>query len=230
MGDSTIQTKRATEAKSRKTAKRVKTYHAAGWGDYNVNFAVPGAGGAQDVPQFLKQLDALSIFPTTRQDIIAQLTSNLKTLKSKNELLIEQQSKLEHSAYNLNFPEHDVITITDTQSLDQVMSCPFRMPILHRATKEHPSLNPYPSFGIEDFLKHLAKDNEATLCVYDYSMFQAHQRTRSTTVSELLECFQSVPTHMRIWHIPESAHPLVGPTKNRQHYMTPSRTSNRIQC
>ena len=189
--DSITQKKRATEAKSRKNAKRVKTYHAVGWEDYNVNFAVPGTGGAQDVPQFLKQLDALSIFPTTRQDIIAQLTFNLKTLKSKNELLIAQQAKLEHLAYNPNFPEHDVITITDNQSLNQVISCPFRMPILHRATTEHPSLNPYPKFGIEDFLKHLAKDNEASLCVYDYSISQPSQRTRSTTVSELLECFQS---------------------------------------
>ena len=84
-----------------------------------------------------------------------------------------------------------MITITDTQSLDQVISYPFWMPILHRATKEHPSLNPYLSFGIKDFLKHLAKDNEATLCVYDYSTTPACQRTRSTTVSELLECFQS---------------------------------------
>ena len=191
MGDSTTQTKRATEAKSRQNAKKVKTYHAADWGGYNVNFLVSGTGGAQDVPQFLKQLDALSVFPTTRQDITAQLTSNLKTLKSKNELLIAQQAKLEHSAYNLNFSEHDVITITDAQSLDQVMSCPFRMPILHRATMEHPSLNPYPNFGIENFLKHLAKDHEATLYVYDYSISQACQRTRSTTVFELLECFQS---------------------------------------
>ena len=156
-----------------------------------MNFLVPGTGGAQDVPQFLKQLDALSVFPTTRQDIIAQLTSNLRTLKSKNELLIAQQSTLEHPAYNPNFPEHDVITITDAQLLDQAIGRPFRMPILHRAIAEHPSLNPYPGFGIKDFLKHLAKDNEATLCVYDYSIPQACRRTRSTIVSELLEFFQS---------------------------------------
>ena len=68
---------------------------------------------SQDVPRFLKQLDALSVFPTTRIDIIAQLTSNLRTLKSKNELLIQQQSKLEHSAHTLIFPKHDVITITN---------------------------------------------------------------------------------------------------------------------
>ena len=191
MGDSTTQKKRATEAKSKQNAKRVKTYHAADWRDYNVNFLVPGTGGAQDVPQFLKQLDALSVFPTTRQDMISQLTSNLRTLRSKNELLMAQQAKLEHSAYNLNFPEHDITTITDAQSLDHVISCPFRMPILYRATTEHPSLNSYPSFGIEDFLEHLAEDNKATLCVYDYSISQACRRTHSTTVSELLECFQS---------------------------------------
>ena len=92
---STSQTKRMIEAKSREIAKKVKTYHTADWGDYNVNFSVPGTGCVQDVPQFLKQLDALSVFPTTRQDIIAQLTSDLRTLKSKNELLVEQQSKLQ---------------------------------------------------------------------------------------------------------------------------------------
>ena len=61
---STAQAKRKIEAKSRENAKRVKTYHAADWGDYNVNFPVPGTGSAQDVPQLLKQLDALSVFPT----------------------------------------------------------------------------------------------------------------------------------------------------------------------
>ena len=88
--DLTTQTKRATEAKSREKAKKVKTYHAADWGDYDVNFPVVGTGGVQDVPRFLKRLDALSVFPTTRQDIVAQLTSDLRTLKSKNELLIQQ--------------------------------------------------------------------------------------------------------------------------------------------
>ena len=48
--DSTSQTKRTTEAKSRKNAKKVKTYHTTDWGDYNVNFLIPGTGGAQDVP------------------------------------------------------------------------------------------------------------------------------------------------------------------------------------
>ena len=60
--NSTTRTKRATEAKSRENAKKVKTYHAANWGDYNVNFLIPGTDGAQNVPQFLKQLDALSVF------------------------------------------------------------------------------------------------------------------------------------------------------------------------
>ena len=35
---------------------------------------------------------------TTGFDIIAEITSNLRTLISKNELLVEQKSKLEHSA------------------------------------------------------------------------------------------------------------------------------------
>ena len=39
-----------TEAKSLENAKKVKTYHAADWGDYNMNFLIPGTGTAQDVP------------------------------------------------------------------------------------------------------------------------------------------------------------------------------------
>ena len=46
---STTRTKRAIKAKSRKTAKKVKTSHTVGWGDYNVNFLVPVKVGAQDV-------------------------------------------------------------------------------------------------------------------------------------------------------------------------------------
>ena len=187
---STTQTKRTIEAKSRENAKRVKAYQTADWGSYNVDFLLPGTSGAHNMLRFLKQLDTLSVFPTTRPAIIPQLTSDLRTLKSKNELLIEQQSKLEHSAYNPNFPEHDVITITDALSLEQAISHPFRMLLLHRTTTEHPSLNPYPSFSIEDFLKHLARDHEAAICVYGYSISPARQRTRSTTVAELLECFQ----------------------------------------
>ena len=63
-----------------------------------------------------------------------------------------------------------MITITDAPSLEQAVSRPFRMPLLHRAITEYLSLNPYLSVGIEDFLKHLAKDNEATICGYDYSI------------------------------------------------------------
>ena len=54
--DSTTQTKRATEAKSRENAKKVKTCHAADWGGYNVDFLLPGSSGAHDVLRFLKQL------------------------------------------------------------------------------------------------------------------------------------------------------------------------------
>ena len=75
---STTQTKRATEAKSRQNAKKDKTYHAADRGDYNVNFPVPSTDGAQDVPQFLKQLGALLVFLTTRLNVTTELTSNLK--------------------------------------------------------------------------------------------------------------------------------------------------------
>ena len=35
---------------------------------------------------------------------------------------------------------------------------------------EHPSLNLYPGFGIKDFLSHLAGDDKAIICVYDYSI------------------------------------------------------------
>ena len=56
-----------------------------------MNFPVVGIDSAQ--------LDTLSVFPTIRQDIIAQLISNPRTLKSKNKLLVEQQTKLKHSIY-----------------------------------------------------------------------------------------------------------------------------------
>ena len=42
-----------------------------------------------------------------------------------------------------------------------------------------------------DFLSHLAKDNEAIIYVYNYSILQVSQRARSMTVDELLECFKS---------------------------------------
>ena len=58
-------------------------------GATNVNFLVPITDGAQDMPRFLKELDALSVFPTTRINIIAQPTFNLRTLKLKNELLFQ---------------------------------------------------------------------------------------------------------------------------------------------
>ena len=40
-----IHIKQATKVKSRENAKKVKSYHAANWGDYNVNFLVPSTGG-----------------------------------------------------------------------------------------------------------------------------------------------------------------------------------------
>ena len=61
---STTRTKRAIEAKSRRSANKVKTWHAADWGDYNVDFLASVNGSVQDVPRFLKQLDAFSVFPT----------------------------------------------------------------------------------------------------------------------------------------------------------------------
>ena len=41
------------------------------------------------------------------------MLSNLKTLKSKNELLIQQYAKREHPANDLNFPEDGLIAITN---------------------------------------------------------------------------------------------------------------------
>ena len=90
-----------------------------------MDFLLPGISSAHDVLQFLKQLDTLLVFPNIRPAIIAQLISDLRTLKSKNKLLVEQQSKLKHSAYNPNFPEHNMITITDASLLEQALNCPF---------------------------------------------------------------------------------------------------------
>ena len=59
--DSTTQMRPATQARPRENAKKVKTYHATNWGGYNVSFLVLSTDGAQDVPRFLKQMDALSV-------------------------------------------------------------------------------------------------------------------------------------------------------------------------
>ena len=104
------------------------------------------------------------------------------------------------------------------------------MPILHRATTEHPSLNPFPNFGIKDFLSHLAKDHEATLCVYDYFISQARQRTRSTIVSELLERFRSKDGGRPLNFLDienRTYHQFCPPSIIRHNIMTNLRTQNR---
>ena len=46
MSNEVDSTTRAIEVKSRENAKKVKTYHTADWGDYNMSFMVYGSGSA----------------------------------------------------------------------------------------------------------------------------------------------------------------------------------------
>ena len=98
------------EETSRRSAKRIKDYCATDWGHHIVGSLVPGTGSTQDTPRFLKHLGALSKLFVARTEITAQATSNLRMLKSKNKLLIQQQFKVERSSYYFNFPEHNVIS------------------------------------------------------------------------------------------------------------------------
>ena len=90
-----------------------------------------------------------------------------------------------------NLQPDDVILLTDSKSLSNALDQPFRVPLLHRATPTHPSLGPNTNFGIHELLKHLDEDKEALLSVYDYSLPDPTQRTRQTTVHEILSSFPS---------------------------------------
>src|SRR2546430_1623486 len=178
------QKRKKTEKNSREKAKCLKLDAAIEWGDYNPDFPTSGTAGELELHDFLQRLEKVSTFAKTRIDTTTRLLARLRS-SSKLEILKQLQSEL------LNLPQDDVIQLTDAQSLENALSQPFRIPLLHRATKLHPSLGPHTNFGIQDLLKHLAEDEEASTSVYDYSIQDPLQRTRKTTVQELLSRFQS---------------------------------------
>ncbi|KAH0545335.1 hypothetical protein FGG08_000634 [Glutinoglossum americanum] len=172
------------EKKSRQDAKRCKLDPVIQWGKYNPDFPTSGKAGELELHDFLGRLEKISRFAESRTNATALLLSQLRK-SPKLEILSQLQSKLPH------FPQDDVILLTDAKSLETCLNQPFGVPLLHRATPNYPSLGSYTQFGIQDFLKHLAEDEEASISVYDYSIEDPSQRTRRTTVGELLSCFWS---------------------------------------
>ena len=176
------QKRKDTIKKSKQKAKRLKLDPPIEWGDYNPALPTSGSAGELELYDFLQRLDKVSTFAKTRTDATARLLAKLRK-SSKLDILMQLDSELP------NLPQDNVILLTDAQSLEDALSRPFRIPLLHRATSNHPSLGPCTNFGIDDFCKHLADDKDASISVYDYSIEVSSQRTRKTTVHELLSCF-----------------------------------------
>ncbi|KAH0537308.1 hypothetical protein FGG08_005898 [Glutinoglossum americanum] len=154
------------------------------WGDYNANFPARSMGEVE-LHDFLLRIEKVSTFAKIRDDTFARLLSKLREKSSKLDILTQLQSDL------CTLPQDDVILLTDEGSLSDALNWPFQVPLLHRATKDSPSLAPRTNFGIPDLLKHFADYGAASISVYDYSVPDPTQRTRQTTVHELLSCFPS---------------------------------------
>ncbi|KAI9855657.1 MAG: hypothetical protein M1813_009703 [Trichoglossum hirsutum] len=175
--------KRKWEKKSRDNAKKLKLNSTLEWGDYNSDFPTSGTSSELELYDFLQRLEKVSTFATTRKDTTARLLTKLRK-RPKVEILSDLNSEVPI------LPEDDVILLTDGESLKNALSRPFRIPLLHRVTANHPSLGGYMDFCIRDLLEHLVEDKQATFSVYDYAIQDPLQRTRRTTISELLSCFQ----------------------------------------
>ena len=113
----------------------------------------------------------------------ARLVTRLRD-SSKLKILIRLEPEL------LSLLQDDVTLLTDAESLADALSRLFRIPLLHRATTNSPSLGRCSNFGIQDLLNHLAEDEGAVISVYDYSIQDPLLRTYNTTVRELLSCSQ----------------------------------------
>ncbi|KAI9768126.1 MAG: JmjC domain-containing histone demethylation protein 1 [Geoglossum umbratile] len=179
------QKNRAIERKARERSKRLKLNNEViEWGDYNPDFPTSGTVGELELHDFLSRLEKVSTFAETRTNATARLLHQLRA-NSKLEILAELKVQLHH------FPYDDVILLDDTESLKNALDQPFRVPLLHRTTKNHSSLGGSSTpFSIQDLLEHLAQDETASISVYDYSIKDPQQRTRQTTVRELLSCFR----------------------------------------
>lgn len=174
----------AIENKSRQRSKNLQLNDTAiEWGDYDIDFPTSGSTGELELYDFLQQLEKSSRFATTRADITARLLWRL-CKSSKLDLLTQLKTEL------LNLPQDDFILLTDMRSLKDALNRPFRIPLLHRMTTNYPSLTSCTNFGIQEFLDHLALDQDASISVYDYSIEDPLERTSQTTVRWLLSQFQ----------------------------------------
>jgi hypothetical protein len=153
------------------------------WGNYNIDFLTSSIG-EEELYDFLQQLEKVSTFAKTRAYTTARLLSSLRRSHNKLDILRMVQSELS------NLPQDDVYPLTDAKSLGDALSRPFQVPLLHRVTASHSSLAPSTNFGIQELLKHLAEDKGASISVYDYYILDPIERTRQTTVHEVLSCFQ----------------------------------------
>ncbi|KAH0563228.1 hypothetical protein GP486_002196 [Trichoglossum hirsutum] len=186
-GQRNSQKRREIETASKQRAKDLKNSilnSEITWGDYNTNFPAHSASEVE-LHNFLRRIEKVSTFAKTRDDTSARLLSRLRERSSKLDILTQLQSDLRA------LPQDDVILLTDEGSLWDALNRPFQVPLLHRATENSPSLRPRTNFGTPDLLKHLADHEEASISVYDYSIPDPTQRTRQTTVHELLSCFPS---------------------------------------
>jgi hypothetical protein len=186
--------KKRTEDESRRRAKEFDIIIGQAlieWGYYNPDFQTSGTEGELELHGFLQELERVSEFAETGATA-ARLLSTLRKNHSPIETLITVQSKLP------SLPRNDVILLTDSKSLENALSRPFRVPLLHRTTTNYPSLGSETDFLIQDLLMHLEKvslNRVASVSVYDYSIQDPSKRTRETTVNELLSYFRPDNSH-----------------------------------
>ncbi|KAH0562968.1 hypothetical protein GP486_002469 [Trichoglossum hirsutum] len=161
------------------------------WGRYNTNFQTSGTEGESELNDFLQELERISEFAETGATA-ARLLSSLRKNYSPIDILMTIQSKLP------DLPKDDVILLTDAKCLENVLSRPFRVPLLHRTTTDRFCLGSRMDFSIHDLLVHLEKaylNAKSSVSVYDYSIQDPSKRTRETTVNELLSYFRSDNSH-----------------------------------
>ncbi|KAI9868972.1 MAG: hypothetical protein M1813_002795 [Trichoglossum hirsutum] len=116
-----------------------------------------------------------------------RLLSSLRKNHTLTEILTMIQSKL------LDLPKNDVILLANSKSLENALSKPFRVPLLHCTTANYPCLESRTDFDIQNLLMHLEKvslNTRVLVSVYDYSIQDPSERTRTTTVNELLSYFR----------------------------------------
>lgn len=130
------------------------------WESYNSRFPTSGGAGEKELYDFLQRLEGR--FDICRNEGEARLLSKLRN-HPKLDILARVQSELP------GLPPDDICLLTDAS---------------------HPSLASNTNFGIQELLRHLSEHEEASISVYDYSIQDPAERTRQTTVSELLSSFQ----------------------------------------